>query len=156
VTEQKHYIMELTELHQQVLTFANANPVCHMATVEGDQPHVRGLHMWYADESGFYFHTASTKSLATQIEKHPKVELAFLHVEEDPMKTQELRVCGRIEILQDKNLEKRLLAERPWLQMLEGSTADMKLVIFRVVKGEAFIWDMTHNLRENTILRCVI
>jgi pyridoxamine 5'-phosphate oxidase len=37
--------------------FANETKTCYLATVEGDQPRVRALGMWYADETGFYFQT---------------------------------------------------------------------------------------------------
>ena len=35
--------------------FANDNKTCYLATADGDQPRVRALGMWYADETGFYF-----------------------------------------------------------------------------------------------------
>jgi pyridoxamine 5'-phosphate oxidase len=40
---------------QDAIRFANENPVCFLATVEKDQPRVRALAFWYADETGFYF-----------------------------------------------------------------------------------------------------
>jgi hypothetical protein len=32
------------------LKFANANPVSYLALVEGDQPRLIGLLLWYADK----------------------------------------------------------------------------------------------------------
>jgi uncharacterized pyridoxamine 5'-phosphate oxidase family protein len=32
---------------------------CSVATVDGDQPHVQMLSLWFADESGFCFSTAT-------------------------------------------------------------------------------------------------
>jgi pyridoxamine 5'-phosphate oxidase len=32
------------------IEFANKNPVCWLATAEGDQPRVRGFLLWYTDE----------------------------------------------------------------------------------------------------------
>jgi len=40
---------------QDCIKFANENPVCYIATMDGDQPRVRGFLMWFADEKGFYF-----------------------------------------------------------------------------------------------------
>jgi uncharacterized pyridoxamine 5'-phosphate oxidase family protein len=41
--------------YQDCIKFANENPVCYIATMDGDQPRVRGFLMWFADEKGFYF-----------------------------------------------------------------------------------------------------
>jgi pyridoxamine 5'-phosphate oxidase len=36
------------------IKFTNENPVCLVATTENDQPRVRALGFWFADETGFY------------------------------------------------------------------------------------------------------
>ncbi len=51
----------------ECIRFANENPVCYLATTEGDQPRVRVLAFWYADRTGFYFQTGSSKELAGQL-----------------------------------------------------------------------------------------
>ena len=35
----------------EILKFLNTNKVCHLATVEGNKPHVYGLLLYKADES---------------------------------------------------------------------------------------------------------
>ncbi len=35
------------------VAFANEYPICFMATEEGEQPRVRALLQWFADERGF-------------------------------------------------------------------------------------------------------
>ena len=40
---------------EECIKFANENPVSWVATVENDQPRVRALGMWFADERGYYF-----------------------------------------------------------------------------------------------------
>lgn len=62
---------------EECLKFANENPASSLATVEGDQPHVRGMAFWFADRSGFYYHTATTKNVCRQLRKNPKAELSF-------------------------------------------------------------------------------
>ncbi len=57
--------------------FANKNPVCYMATIDGSQPRVRAIQMWFADDDGFYFQTESVKSMTAQLRKNPNVELCF-------------------------------------------------------------------------------
>ena len=45
------------------IKFANETPVCYLATADGDQPRVRALGFWFADESGFYFQIGSVKDM---------------------------------------------------------------------------------------------
>ena len=37
---------------EDTLQFLNTNPVCHLATIEGNQPRVRGMLMHKADSTG--------------------------------------------------------------------------------------------------------
>jgi len=62
---------------EEIKEFANQNPSAWVSTAEGDQPHVRAMAMWYADETGFYFHTGSQKRLYNQLRNNPKVEIGF-------------------------------------------------------------------------------
>ncbi|MCU0915360.1 MAG: pyridoxamine 5'-phosphate oxidase family protein [Planctomycetes bacterium] len=48
---------------EQILEFVNANPLCHLATCEGQQPRVRGMMMYRADAAGLIFHTGHFKAL---------------------------------------------------------------------------------------------
>jgi len=143
--------MKKESYYQQILSFANQNQACHLATTEGDQPRVRGMYMWFADETGFYFHTASTKKLVLQLKQNPKVEAAFIHLTDDPSQMRAMRVNGLVEFLEDKALEQRLLQERPWLREFEKGDNGSSVVIFRITNGEAFLWDMSKNLQEREI-----
>ncbi len=62
---------------KDVIEFANKNKTCFLSTVENYQPRGRVMLMWFADESGFYFHTGTMKSLYTQLKDNPNVELCF-------------------------------------------------------------------------------
>ncbi len=66
--------MELRECKQ----FANENRVTYIAPTDRDQPRVRAFAMWYADTTGFYYHTGTPKSVWKQLMKNPKRELCFL------------------------------------------------------------------------------
>jgi uncharacterized pyridoxamine 5'-phosphate oxidase family protein len=46
-----------------------------LATAENDQPRVRALGFWFADESGFYFQTGSAKEFPHQLEKNPIIRI---------------------------------------------------------------------------------
>ncbi|MBN2702579.1 MAG: hypothetical protein JXR23_00070, partial [Pontiellaceae bacterium] len=51
---------------KEIIEFAQSNPASWVATSVMNQPHVRGMLLWFADETGFYYHTASCKQLALE------------------------------------------------------------------------------------------
>ena len=105
--------------------------------------------MWFADETGFYYHTAKAKKLSAQIEKNPKIEAAFTRNVDSP-NFEMLRVTGEAEIVEDDELVKRLKKERAWLWgNIENSHVDTNVVIFRIVRGSAYIWNMSWNVKED-------
>jgi uncharacterized pyridoxamine 5'-phosphate oxidase family protein len=139
----------MNELKTEILLFANQNPKSWIATCEENQPHVRGMLLWFADETGFYYHTAMAKSLSGQIQKNPKVEVAFERNVGQP-DFEMLRVAGTAEVINDEELEKRLKQERSWLwSNIENSKVCSEVVIFRIVNATAYIWNMKWNVREN-------
>lgn len=136
---------------QDCVKFANEHPVCYLATVEGEQPRVRPLGMLFADNTGFYFQTASPKALYKQLEKNKKIELAF-YASGKVQTEQVLRVAGEVEFIDDIQLKAKVLKERPFLKEtgIKGPE-DPQLIVFRVGKGEAYIWTMAYSLRESEI-----
>lgn len=130
-----------------ITDFANANPVAYIATVEGDQPRVRGFAMWYADETGFYFHTGSTKDVCRQLLANPKLELCFFDPGDGEGSGQQLRVTGEAEFLDDPALVERLYEARPWVRTILGES-DARLAIFRLAHGTAWFWTMAVNMHE--------
>ena len=89
---------------REVIAFANAHPVAWLATADGDQPRVRGFAMWFADETGFYFHTGTTKDVCRQMRENPKVELCFFDPGDGQGAGRQLRVAGTVEFLDDAGL----------------------------------------------------
>lgn len=131
--------------------FANEVKISYLATTDGDQPHVRGFMMWFADKSGFYFHTGSTKQVCKQLKANPKIEVCFTR-QEDEYSTTMLRVTGEVEFLEDEALKERLFEERPFLKQIdEGSPGIVR--IFRIYKGETYFWSIADNLNEANIPR---
>jgi len=141
----------MNELMKKCIEFANNNPTAWLATAVDDQPSVRGLWMWYADETGFYFHTAKAKRMCQQIEKNPKVAATFYH-QESETDFATLHVEGVMEEVKDEALMKKLLEERGWLQdNINRSGVATEVVIYRIAHGKAFIWDMSWNVHESQI-----
>jgi uncharacterized pyridoxamine 5'-phosphate oxidase family protein len=133
------------------ITFANKTPVCYLATVEGDQPRVRALQFWFANESGFYFQIGAMKDMYRQLQENPKVEVCFWQPDETAGTM--MRVAGKIEFVDDLELKKKVIEDRPFLKTF-GLTFDHPgLIIFRISKGEAYFWTMTTNLEPKKFIK---
>ncbi len=133
----------------ECVRFANDNPVTYIATAEGDQPRVRAFAMWFADKTGFYYHTGTSKHVYRQLVKNPKIELCFYAAGGEGAGKM-MRVTGKVEFLSDKALEQRLMQDRPWLhEVLNTAPKGGKLAMFRIPHGEAYFWTMADNMRED-------
>jgi pyridoxamine 5'-phosphate oxidase len=124
---------------EQILEFLNANPVCHLATCERNQPRVRGMMMYRADSSGLIFHTGKFKALSKQLLANKQVEVCF-----NSQDTQ-VRIAGVVEIVEDMGLKKEIVEARPFMKpWIEKHGYDL-LVVFRVTQCKAAVWTMAAN-----------
>lgn len=131
--------------------FAMENPVCSVATVEGDQPRVRIFMVWRANEGGFYLCTGTPKAVCQQVKANPKTELCFYKPGPDPMAPGiMMRVAGAAEFVDDVELRTQLLNEWPFLKQM-GITGpeDPMLSLFRIPNGEIKYWTSSPEMREN-------
>ncbi len=132
----------------QILDFINTNPVCHLATVEGDQPRVRGMMMYKADEEEIIFHTGDFKDLYQQLTKNPKVEICFNSTDQ----RKQIRICGVAEFLDDLDLKKEIVSARPFMKpQIDKQGYDM-LIVFRVTHLKASMWSMATNFEATTYI----
>ena len=127
------------------IEFTNENKLCYLATLENDQPRVRAMGFWFADQTGFYFQTGAIKELHKQLKNNPKVEACFY--KPDKMMGTMLRIAGKIEFVDDKKLKEKVLQERPFLKSMGLSSDSPGLIIFRIAHGEAHFWTMETNLK---------
>ena len=135
---------------EEYVKFANENPMCYLATVEGDQPRVRAMGMWYADETGFWFQAQSVKSVYKQIKENEKVEVYFC----TPKFSRIMRVSGKMKIVEDMEVKKKCIAERPFLKNMGIIEPDDPLLaVFHLYTGEAFFWTMADSMKEASIPR---
>jgi pyridoxamine 5'-phosphate oxidase len=125
--------------------FANQNPSSYIATTEGDQPRVRGMLMWYADKTGFYYSTGATKDLYRQLKANPKVELCFFDAKSKGM--DQMRVTGQVDFIEDMKTREKLIEARPFLKEMGFSADSPKLIVFRIVKCTAHFWTWETNLK---------
>lgn len=128
--------------------FANDNKTAYLATVEGDQPRVRAMGMWYADETGFYFQAQSVKALVKQLEKNPKCECSFT----DGQKV--LRVAGTVKFITDEAMRAKCIEERPFVKSF-GITepSNPLLAVFHLYTGEAYFWTFADSMKEADLPR---
>jgi len=128
----------------EIFQLMNENPVLHLATVDGDQPRVRGMLLFRADEEGIIFHTASTKDVFAQIQKNPKVELCFQG------NGSQIRVTGVLELIEDVALREEIYNHptRTFLQAWKENGIDDLLQVFILKNGTAVEWTMDKNFDE--------
>ena len=129
---------------EEMFKLMNENPVFHLATMDGDQPRVRGMLLFRADEEGIIFHTASTKDVFAEIMKNPKVELCFQG------QGSQIRVTGVLEQVNDENLKNEIYSHpsRKFLQAWKENGIDGLLRIFRLKNGTAVEWTMATNFEK--------
>ena len=127
---------------QKIFELMNANPVFYLATMDEEQPRVRGMLLYRADENGIIFHTASTKDVYAQIKKNPKAELCFFG------NGVQVRVSGVLEEVVDEGLKQEIYAHptrkflRDWK---EQGIGDDIVRIFNLKNGSAVTWTMDTN-----------
>jgi pyridoxamine 5'-phosphate oxidase len=127
----------------EILNFLNANPVFHLATVEGNKPHVRGLLLYRADESGIFFHTGKTKDVHRQLTANPNVEMCFNNGKFQDLI--QIRVSGTVELEEDLELKKEIVQKREFLKPWIERDGYGLLVVYRMKKGMATVWSMETN-----------
>lgn len=129
---------------EELFQLMRENPVFYLATADGDQPRVRGMLLFRADENGIIFHTASTKDVYQQIQKNPKAELCFCGG------GTQVRVTGVLEQVEDEKLRQEIFAHptRKFLQAWKENGIDGLLQIFVLRHGTAVTWTMETNFEE--------
>jgi len=135
---------------QSCIAFTNENPICYLATAENDQPRVRALGFWFADNTGFYFQTGSVKEFYHQLKKNPKTEVCFY--KQDKMIGTMLRISGEVEFLTDRTLKEKALNDRPFLKNFGMTIDSPEMIIFRISHGQAHFWTMENNFKPKEVI----
>lgn len=133
---------------QEIYKLINENPVFHLATMDGDQPRVRGMLLFRADDNGIIFHTASAKDLYLQIQKNPKAELCF------QCGGMQIRVTGMLECETDDRLREEIFTHpsRRFLQAWKEKGIDDLLRVFVMKHGVATTWTMEKNFDKKEFI----
>ena len=133
----------------EIIAFLNANPDCHLATIEGYKPHVRGIGIYRADENGIIFETSTVKDLYKQLSKNPNVELCFNNYKDGI----QVRVSGIAEAVDDLELKKEIVAKRQFLKPRVEKGGYGVMAVYRVKKGVAHVWTSATNLAPKTYIQ---
>lgn len=136
---------------QECIKFANDNPVCYLATTYGNQPRVRALLMWYADETGFYFETLSPKDISKQLHQNHNVEICYYNNPAELKDAKSMRLTGEIEFINDPVIKKKAYEARKFLDDIVGKSVEPYLEVFRMKTGDAHFWTMADVLREKDL-----
>ena len=125
----------------EILKFLNEHPASFFATMEGDQPRVRGMALIRADEKGLLYQTADAKNMWQQLVKNPKVEVSF----NDLQAGIQIRITGVMEAVLDQSLKEEILKLRPFLKPVVEKQGFEPIKVFRITKCKAYVWTMEKN-----------
>jgi len=134
---------------EEIMQFINENPVCFLATVEGDTPRVRGIGTYKADERGILIQISTPKDVYKQLVKNPKVELCYNNL----AKGIQLRVDGTAEFLEDQGLKEEVVNARPFLKALVDAEGYGVIKIFRVANASANVWTREKNFAPKEYIK---
>jgi pyridoxamine 5'-phosphate oxidase len=126
---------------EEIVAFINANPVCFLATVAGDTPHVRAMGMYKADDRGILIQLSTIKGMYKEITANPKIELCFSGG------GSVVRVSGTAEFIEEKALKEEVVRARPFLKGLVDAQGLDVIKVFRVAGPVASVWTMEKNTK---------
>lgn len=123
----------------EMMDFMKANPNCCVASVEDNKPHTRVFTMYRVDDNGVILQSDKRKDFYKQVLKNPQVELCFY----DSTKFVEVRVNGRIEIVEDLALKKEIVESRAFEKPVIEKFGYDTIVVYRLRNGKATAWSFT-------------
>ena len=126
----------------EIFALMAANPVFHLATIDGDAPRVRAMLLYSADEDGIVFHSGKSKDLHSQILKNPNVELCF----NDYAGNIQVRVSGGVETVDDIAKKKEIIEKRRFLKPWVDEKGYEFLTVYRIRRSKAVVWTFATNL----------
>jgi pyridoxamine 5'-phosphate oxidase len=132
---------------KDIFEYLNDCKIFYLATAEGDTPHLRGLFLHKADETGISFTTAKFRDLYKQLKENPKVELCFSKDKSS------VRVSGRVvEFDDDLDLKKEIVAARPFMLPWIAAAGYAPMAVFKVVDCVAIPWSFDKTLEPKSYI----
>jgi pyridoxamine 5'-phosphate oxidase len=119
---------------KEIFAFINETHIGFLATVDGKAGRVRGMDTYRADENGLIFYTNKMKNVFQQIAKNQDVEVCYY------AKGAQVRVRGKMEILEDAALKQEIVSKRDFLKPMYAKGFE-GMGVCRL-KGKATVWKM--------------
>ncbi len=135
---------------EDCIKFAKENPISFVATLEGNQPRVRGFQLWRADKTGLYYSTIASKDVVKQLTANPKVEICFFDPKSKDMK--QIRITGTAQLVNDVEMKKQLIADRPFLKTAGLTPESPAIVIIKVAMIAATKWTFSEFLAPKEVV----
>ena len=135
---------------QQIFDFLNNNLAFFLATADGDEPRVRAMMLYKADENGIVFHTGPFKEVYQQIQKNPNAQLCFYNQQQNL----QIRVRGKLEMTNDRAIKEEI-ANHPTRVFMQSWKANCKtedefydmFSVIRLSSGIANVWTFESNFK---------
>jgi pyridoxamine 5'-phosphate oxidase len=120
----------------EMLAFINKCGSGFLATADGNKARVRGMETFRADDKGIIMYTSKSKDVFKQASASPEVEVCYFN------EGFQLRVSGRLEIVEDEGIKKEIVAAKPFLKPMVDKAGYGALGVLRLAKGKATTWSM--------------
>ena len=127
---------------KEVLEFLQNAKIFYIATVDGDQPHVRPFGFVMECGGKIAFCTSNKKPVYKQLVANPKVEISCTDE-----KFNTLRITGTVKFATTPETQKKALEVMPSLSKMY-SVGDGKFEIFYLDSGKAVCSTMTGESKE--------
>ena len=128
----------------EILEFVKKNPVFSLATIDGNQPRVRLIMLYRADENDIIFVTGKQKDLHKQLQANPAVEMCFYNHE----KGRQVRIEGTVKMLDDLELKKQVVEDFSFLKPWVESQGYEILICYCLQNGKASTSTMETNFEQ--------
>ena len=138
---------------EEILAFAERNPVFALATIDAgkpkilgpilvdEYPHVRMMMLAMVEDGELIFCTGRDKDVNVQMTVNPAVEMCFYSQDEGV----QVRIAGKVKEIRGEGIKKRIVEKfeflKPWV---EAEGLDV-LATYRLTKARATTWTMETN-----------
>ena len=122
---------------KEILALINEAHIGYLATVDGKAGRVRGMETYRADDNGLIFYTGKMKNVYQQMARNSDIEVCYFH------KGTQVRVRGKVEMVEDMNLKKEIVSKREFLKQYVQN--DLSNLAVCRLKGKATTWTMNTN-----------
>lgn len=125
---------------EEILKFLKENPSGALATIDNGKPRVRPWGFMFEENGRFYFCTANTKNVYTQLKKNPYIE--FTATSKDMVT---VRLSGKITFTNDMNIKEKILETDPGVKSIYKSADNPIFEAFYVEHGDINVSDFSGN-----------